>query len=310
MPYFHAVALFEGRGSSLEETDRAVASLLTSVAHRRLRYFEHETVPGAAGLAGSLPHFTVFADFDVEAYTEEKAADLVDEVLDAVSTDDLQYFSHGLVSGEQRVRPSRRATEGEEREADGEQRVRRSQRAAEDDEQEADGALRSGRGGRRRGTRGRGRGSAAEVPAVSPAAPPDPPDPPADDTDDQDSAPSPVATVDDISLDEIPVDAPPEEISVEPEVPPSPPSRSSASMQVKTAVTLRASELELPANGDAAPNPDELIALATTEARRRHPDLPGDTAPESDVASLPWGETVLTLTWSYDVPVPSARDSD
>lgn len=263
-----------------------MASLLTSVSHRRLRYLEHETVPGEAGLAGSLPHFTVFADFDVEAHTEEKAADLVAEVLDAASTDELQYFSHGLVSGEQRVR--------------------RSRRAAEDDEREADGAPRGGRGGRRRGTRGRGRGSTAEAPAVSPVAAPDPP---ADDSAEQDSPPL-AAAADDIAIEEISVDAPPEEIPVEPEVPPSPPSRSSASMQVKTAVTLRASELELPANGDAAPSSDELIALATTEARRRHPDLPGDTAPESDVASLPWGETVLTLTWSYDVPVPSAHDSD
>ncbi len=285
MPYFHAVALFEGRGSSLEETDRTAASLLTSVSHRRLRYFEHETVPAAADLTGSLSHFTVFADFDVEAYTEEKAADLVDEVLDAASTDDLQYFSHGLMPGEQRAR--------------------RSKRAAENDEQEANDAPRGGRGGRRRGTRGRGRASTAEEPAVSPTPSPDLP---ADRSDEQDSPP--VAATDDRVIEEIPVDEPLEEIPVEPEVPPSPPSRSSTSMQVKTAVTLRASELELPANGDATPSADELIALATTEARRRHPDLPGDTAPESDVALLPWGETVLTLIWSYDVPVPSAHDSD
>ena len=215
MPYFHAFTLFEGRGSSLEETDQAAAALLMSVSHRRLRYCEHETVPGTAGLAGGPAYFTVFADFDVEAYTEEKAAELVDEVLDAVSTDDLQYFSHGLVA------------------------------------------------------------------AVSPTEPQDvPADVPANDDVDQDRPPL-AAPADDIGLEEIPVDAPPEEIPVEPEVVLNPPSRSSASMQVKTSVTLRASELELPANGDAAPSSDELIALATTEARRRHPDLPDDTAPDS-----------------------------
>ena len=270
----------------MEETDQAAASLLTSVSHRRLRYCEHETVPGTAGLAGGPAYFTVFADFDVEAYTEEKAAELVDEVLDAVSTDDLQYFSHGLVSGEQRVQ--------------------RSQPAAEDEEQEADDAPRARRSGRRRGTRGRGSESRAEPSAVSPT---EPQDSPAASDADQDRPPL-AAPADDLGLEEIPVDAPPEEIPVEPEVLLNPPSRSSASMQVKTSVTLRASELELPANGDAAPSSDELIALATTEARRRHPDLPADTAPESDVALLPWGETVLTLTWSYDVPVPSAHSGD
>ena len=270
----------------MEETDQAAAALLMSVSHRRLRYCEHETVPGTAGLAGGPAYFTVFADFDVEAHTEEKAAELVDEVLDAVSTDDLQYFSHGLVAGEQRVQ--------------------RSQRVAEDDEQEADDAPRARRSGRRRGTRGRSSESRAEPPAVSSTQPQDVP---ANGDVDQDRPP--LATpADDIGLEEIPVDAPPEEIPVEPEVVLTPPSRSSASMQVKTSVTLRASELELPANGDAAPSSDELIALATTEARRRHPDLPDDTAPESDVASLPWGETVLTLTWSYDVPVPSAHSGD
>ncbi len=274
----------------MEETDQAAAALLMSVSHRRLRYCEHETVPGTAGLAGGPAYFTVFADFDVEAYTEEKAAELVDEVLDAVSTDDLQYFSHGLVAGEQRVQ--------------------RSQRVAEDDEQEADDAPRARRSGRRRGTRGRSSESRAEPPAVSPTEPQDvPADVPANDDVDRDRPPL-AAPADDIGLEEIPVDAPPEEIPVEPEVVLNPPSRSSASMQVKTSVTLRASELELPANGDAAPSSDELIALATTEARRRHPDLPDDTAPESEVASLPWGETVLTLTWSYDVPVPSADSGD
>ena len=48
---------------------------------------------------------------------------------------------------------------------------------------------------------------------------------------------------------------------------------------------------------------------ATAEARRRHPELPADLTPESEVVSQPWGDTVLTLTWHYDVPVPSAVDA-
>ncbi len=91
------------------------------------------------------------------------------------------------------------------------------------------------------------------------------------------------------------------------DLPAVPPVRSSSAMQTKTSVTLRASELGL--SQDTLPGEEELIALAATEARRRHPALPADTAPEAEMTTLPWGDVVLTLSWSDDVPVGSA-DND
>ena len=180
MSHFHAVALFEARGSSFDETDQAVASLLASISHRRLRYYEHETTEGPRS-DRTAAYFVIFADFDVEAYSEEKAADLVDEVLDAVSTDAIQYFSHGLLSGEQRVRSARQAPiqapiqeEQEEQEEQNEQEEQEEQNEQneqnERDDEDEGRDRRSSRGGRRRGPRGRGRGQAdeaARAPAVT-----------------------------------------------------------------------------------------------------------------------------------------------
>jgi hypothetical protein len=79
-------------------------------------------------------------------------------------------------------------------------------------------------------------------------------------------------------------------------------------MRVTLTVTLHASELALPANGVTLPEPEELIGLATAEARRRHPELPAEINPDCKIVSLPWGDTLLTLTWHYDVPVPSSTE--
>jgi hypothetical protein len=79
-------------------------------------------------------------------------------------------------------------------------------------------------------------------------------------------------------------------------------------MRVTLSVSLRASELSPPINGAALPDREELLALAMAEARRRHPELPADIAPEPAAVSQQGGETVLTLTWHYNVPVPSAAD--
>ena len=358
MPYFHAVALFEGRGSSFDETDQAVAALLASISHRRLRYYEHETTEGPHS-DRTAAYFVIFADFDVEAYTEEKASDLVDEVLDAVSTDDIQYFSHGLLSGEQRVQSARRAPVKKEQNEQNER-----------DDQDEGRDRRSSRGGRRRGTRGRGRGQ-ADAAAITPAATeealpetseaepvpdeaasaeelilreqieeqaelnefdehvqqdePYESDEPAkldefDTYDSQNGKIEPAEPVEQIEetdqseqneqdgqeeqdetvgLVEIPLE-------LDLDLPAVPPVRSSSAMQTKTAVTLRASELGL--SKDTLPGEEELIALAATEARRRHPALPADTAPEAEMTTLPWGDVVLTLSWSDDVPVPSADD--
>ncbi len=80
-------------------------------------------------------------------------------------------------------------------------------------------------------------------------------------------------------------------------------------MRVTLTVTLHASELPLPTNGSAWPEQQELLRMATAEARRRHPELPAEVTPECEVVSLPWGDTLLALTWHYDVPVPSSADA-
>lgn len=354
MPYFHAVALFEGRGFSFEETNQAVAALFASISHRRLHYYEHETTEGPH-LDGAAAYFVIFADFDVEAYTEEKASDLVDEVLDAVSTSDLQYFSHGLLSGQQRGRSARRAPVKNEQIEQNEEYEQNEQN--ERDDQDEGRGRRSSRGGRRRGTRGRGRGQADEA-SVTRAA--------TDEAPSESSEAEPVPAVDSLrkdpvvdetasveglilreqideqaELDEVREHVLPDESykavgtveQVEPagqyeraerdergepvglveipleldlDLPAVPPVRSSSAMQTKTAVTIRASELGL--SKDMLPSDEDLIALAATEACRRHPALPADTAPEAEMTTLPWGDVVLTLTWSDDVPVPSADD--
>jgi hypothetical protein len=79
-------------------------------------------------------------------------------------------------------------------------------------------------------------------------------------------------------------------------------------MRVTLAVTVRAFELTQRTNGAGVSDQQELTALAITEARRRHPELPADVAPVLQFSPLPQGDTLLTLTWHYDVPVPSASE--
>ena len=306
MPYFHAIALFEARGSSLEEMDRAALSLLTSLSHQRVRYYEHETIGGIGphGPIGTALHFTIFADFDVEAQTEERAAELVEDILDALSTDDIQYFAHGLALGEQRVLHARQTSSETGREAERETHPERGGR----------------RGGRRRGARGRGKGGggaqeieAASVETIQDISPRPPEGEPAEVPVAAQAATPSVSTREDETaggdVEERELSLPPVE-AVELDTPPVPPPRSSPSMHVTLTVTLHASELVRPTNGSASLDQEELIVLATTEARRRYPELPAHIAPEPVLAPLPWGDTVLTLTWHYDVPVPSAGDRE
>jgi hypothetical protein len=92
---------------------------LKALHHPRVRYLEH-SVSGNLGSAhsGEDLFFTVIGDFDVDASTADKAGDLIEEALDTLSTDSVQYLTHGLVEGEQRDRvergegrPVRRRTE-------------------------------------------------------------------------------------------------------------------------------------------------------------------------------------------------------
>ena len=105
-----------------------------------------------------------------------------------------------------------------------------------------------------------------------------------------------------VTQSEVEYDAP----QVEYDAPPEPPPRSSAFMRVTLTMSFRAVELGVQANGDGALDQDEFLARAIAEARSRHPEVPADATPTHEVVAQPWGETVLTLTWAYDVPVPSA----
>ena len=265
-------------------------------------------------------------------------------MLYAVSTDAIQYFSHGLLPGEQRVRPARRTSAQEDQEEQNDQ-----------NDQEEGRGQRSSRGGRRRGTRGRGRGQtdeaviasavtdetlpdAAEAETVRPSnaphadlpvdatAPTEAPEAlivteqsyeqdQQDQLNAQDSQDGQLEQVEQVEQnDQVEQDEPTDLIEIpldlDYDLPAVPPVRSSPAMQTKTSVTLRASELGFSPNKETLPGEEELIVLATAEARRRHPALPGDTAPESEITTLPWGDVVLTLTWSDDIPVPSADDGE
>jgi hypothetical protein len=83
-------------------------------------------------------------------------------------------------------------------------------------------------------------------------------------------------------------------------------------MQVTVTVKLRASELQAASqdasNDEAPPTPEDLVRMAVTEARNRHPEVPADVAPESESTSLSGGDTLLSLTWKYPAPVPSSKE--
>ena len=305
MPYFHATAVFEARGSSAEEADRAVVTLFKTLRHPRVLYYEHDTSGEAAPHRPPGPLYTtVIADFDIEASNEENAADMVEEALDTLSTADIQYLAHGITLGERRVRP--------------EQRAQRAAEQAPERETHAEQEEREERGGRKRGGSGRGRkrGGPREVEGAraeeAEAAPPSPPQQEPAETLVYAEMLSPAVPAKEEAIATVampePAQAPSVPMTLE-AVAPSPPPRSSAAMRVTLTVTLHASELALPTNGSTLPDQQELISLATVEARRRHPELPADVTPECEVVSLPWGDTVLTLTWHYDVPVPSAADA-
>ena len=298
MPYFHATAVFEIRGPSLEEADRTVAAVFKTLRHPRVRYYEHDTSGGigTSQKSDSL-YFTVIADFDAEAANDESAADIVEEVLDSLSTDTLHYFTHGITSGEQRVRPEQRAQHPAEHPPE------REAHSEQEDREE--------RGGRKRGPRGRGRRRGGtreeEIETVLTASSQEEP---AETTIHVATVPAETSSAESATLEmhpqerELPPSAP-ETFEVTPAMPPP---RSSAAMRVTLTVTLHASELALPTNGSALPEREELISLATAEARRRHPELPTEVAPECEVVFLPWGDTLLKLTWHYAVPVPSSAD--
>lgn len=309
MAHFHITAVFETRGPSQEEAERVAAAAFPLLRHPRVHYFEHDTSGGLGPYPPSRSlYFTTIAEFDVEAYTEEKAVELAEDLLDRFSTEDIQYLGHGILLGERRVQPEDRRSAREEEP--------RSEEEA--DEEHGDREERGSKG--RRLQRGRGRGrkpgrrdSEREVraeeqtgDAVEETVNLAPESALVDIThEDREPAAEPPPRARVVREEPVPVVSP---IEVEEEVPPPPPPpRSSAAMRVTLIVSLRASEVtqssEQSGSGD-----EELIALAVAEARRRHPELPTDIAPESVTASLPAGDRLISLTWHYQSPVPSAAE--
>ncbi len=304
MAYFHVTAVLETRGPSQEDADRAAIAVFKSVRHPRVYFYEHDTSGGIGPFPpGTSLYFTTIAEFDVDASTEEKACEIADEVLDALSTKEVQYLGLGVIPGSQRVRPEPRGAREEERRAEPEVREEQEER------EEHEGKNRRSRGRRRK--RGPERETEAPekqreerettaplqevVSTVSEAAP-------------VTEAPVEVAPVTTrplheerkpVVLDLQPIETPP----------PPPPPRSSTSMRVTLTVNLRASELSRSEGETTTADQIELIALAVVEARRRHPELPDDVLPQSATSPLPAGDTLLMLTWQYDRPLPSALEA-
>lgn len=277
----------------MEAADRAAAALLQAIRHPRVLLYEHDTSSGLEpSPAATTTYFSVLADFDVEAQSEEWAADLIVEVLENSSTDTIQFLAVGLTPGERRV----------------------VQRAPAEEERRAEQAGREERG--RRGRRSRGRGKQREAQRETEA--------PHEET--SLSAPEPEAVPPEVRVEAVAAEkqelahaaaTQPAGITAEPSGPPARsvevgiplPPRSSPSMRVTLSVSLHVSELIPQFNGSVLPAQQELLALALAEVRRRYPELPEGLTPDSEIVSHPWGETILTLTWRYDVPVPSAAEA-
>ncbi|NOT58092.1 MAG: hypothetical protein HOP18_26100 [Deltaproteobacteria bacterium] len=333
MAYFHATAVFETRGASQEEADRAAGAAFKSVRHPRVHFYEHDTNGGLGPFPpGKSLYFTTIAEFDVEASREEQAGEIADEVLDALSTEAAQYLGLGIVPGSQRVSPEQRLTPEEEpAEEEPDADV-----AELEEPEERDGKGRRPRGRRRkRGSEREARplveerGHEEEPPAPVRILPPERPAGVEVVSLEPAVVPPPVARAlreeqpPVVSISTLNIDAPrtvsisaqnidaPQTVSLSDlfveAAPPIAPPRSSAKMRVTLTVNVKASEL---AKSDERPLDDsELLALACAEARRRHPELPADVAPESTTSSLPAGDTLFLLTWHFDRPIPSASDA-
>ncbi len=306
MSYFHATAVFEARGTSLEEADRIAASLFKSLRHNRIHYYEHDVTACSGPYPSSKSlYFSIIAEFDVDAYNEDRAGELTDEILETLATDDVQFIAFGLTPGEQRIQPVERAPQvepelekpqeagaetGEAEERKGKKRSSRGRGRKRKDDRETDG----------------GREAQAEDSTETVAG--------------GDVAVEPTVEREERPASELfaPIVVTPEAeqkpaldirpLVQEEELPATPPPRSSAAMQITLSMSFRASEFGLPTPDLGALDQEAFLARATVEARSRHPELPLDVVPIHEISPLPWGEVVLRLTWQYPVPVPSATE--
>lgn len=250
MSHFLATAIFEVRASSREAADRAATEVFQELHHPRVRYREHNT---SGGLGPVHPEedrfFTVIGDFDVDAPTEEKADDLVEETLDTLSTDSVQYLTHGLVEGEQ----GGRVEKGEREERPTKRRVERKEERAVESPPEKKEVAEAAAGG-----------EAKESPVPSPETIPPP------------AAPEPAHP---------PLFSP---------------------IRITLTVTLQASELARAADGAILPDEEALVTRAIEEVRQRYPEIPTHLSPQSSFFLGSGGERLVTLTWEYEVPLPSS----
>ena len=337
MPNFHALAVFEASGASTEDVQAEVSSLRGSLSHQRVRYYAHEMSesPNASAANAGRVHCMVFVDCDVDAHTEEKAMELAEDVFDRVSTQTCVYLALGLLPGRQRVSPQREeaaataarsdADQGERRERSGRGRRRGGRRGqgrrrgtddrpSEERRRESDAAADRSRPVTRDEASVRSTREADSTQAVSPVEP-------AVAAADSDAPPQPAREAEPLTHDERSDaldasdhvdDAPTElEVALDSTAPAGPLQRSSNAMQITVTVKLRASELTAAADTEApAAGVDEaeLLRLAVSEARGRHPEVPADVSPECESTPLPGGDSLLSLTWKYPAPVPSSRD--
>ena len=308
MPNFHALAVFDACGPSTENIQEAVSSLFDAFSHPRVRYHEHEMSEGPGNSAPDKSYCMVFVDCDVDAYTEEKALDFANDAFEHISTETCEYLALGLIPGRQRVQ--RRGEESSETDADergGRRRSTRGRGRRRRDDQERDEGTRQETGQTQvRAAAARPAAETNETPRVEA---PRVETPRVQKQQNQDIR----ALEADLEVEpEVePVEAP-TELEVEASEPSAPPPRSSHAMQVTVTVKLRASELQAASqdasNDEAPPTPDDLVRMAVTEARNRHPEVPADVAPESESTSLSGGDTLLSLTWKYPAPVPSSKE--
>ena len=250
MLHFFATAVFEVRAPSREAADRAATAVFQELRHPHVRYREHN-ISGSLGPVHPRKDlfFTVIGDFDVDAPTEDKASNMVEETLDALSTDAVQYLTHGLVEGEQRGRVEKEGREERPARRKVERKEEHTVEAPPKEKEVVEAAAEEG----------------AKEPFI----------------------PSPKTV--------------PPPVVPEPVHPPlfSP-------MRVTVTVTLQASELAPSPEGDTSLDEEVLAARAMEEARQRYPEIPAHLSPQCSFSPAFAGERLITLTWEYEVPLPSS----
>ena len=341
MAYFHATAVFETRGASQEDADRAALAVFKSVRHPRVHFHEHDTNGGLGPFPpGKSLYFTTIAEFDIEAAREEQAGEIADEVLDAISTDAAQYLALGIVSGSQRVSPEQPFARDEEPLA---VMAPEAARVEQEDPQEDVEEPYEGKGRRPRGRR-RKRGPEREA------------RPPVEEHPQEEEAPAPLARrvppaipagveVLDISTPSAPPPAAPvapvvpapreeqprtvtvSELNIEAPRPvtiEAPRTVAISTLNIEAPQTISLSDLFVEAAPPVAPPRSSAMMRVTLTVNVKTSELSKSNdrfLTDSDLLALacaearrrhpelPAGDTLFLLTWHFDRPIPSASDA-